>query len=74
VTTVGFTQQQAISDRRRAQKRISGWAQFTCPNVKCACNEVNIFVEEGMDIKPFQAPNRCPRCGDALIWEGWGTE
>jgi hypothetical protein len=68
----GFAQQEAIQHRRAQQHRLSGWAQFVCTNEKCAVEEINAWVnEEDRDIKPFQAPNKCIRCGSILEWHSW---
>jgi hypothetical protein len=71
VNDQAYGQQAAIQARRAGQWRLKGWAQLSCPNPRCAVNEVNVFVEENVDVRPFQAPNRCPRCTDTLVWEGW---
>lgn len=68
-----YVQQAAIRARRDEQRRLSGWAQFTCPNPRCAVDELNAFVQEDVDVKPFQSPNKCIRCGSILVWEGWGV-
>lgn len=70
----GHAQRDAIAQRRARQFRLSGWAQFRCQNARCAVQEVKAYIEEGIDIKPFQAPNKCVRCGDILQWEGWSRD
>jgi hypothetical protein len=68
-----YSQQSAIRQRRDQQYRVQGWALFSCPTANCPVQEVNAYVsEEDIDAKPFQAPNRCPRCQAVLVWEGWG--
>ena len=70
---VAYSQQATIRTRRDEQRRLAGWAQFTCPNPRCAVNETNVYVEEDIDTKSFQSPNKCIRCGSILVWEGWGV-
>jgi hypothetical protein len=69
-----YAQQEAIAQRRHGQHRVSGWAQFRCVNVRCPAQEINVYIEEDADTKPFQAPNKCIRCNEVLTWEGWGQE
>jgi hypothetical protein len=74
MTLQGYEQQQGIGDRHAQERQLKGWAQFRCPNPSCACQEINVFVEESLESKPFQAPNICVRCRTVLIWEGWSHD
>jgi hypothetical protein len=71
MTDTAYEQQQAIQSRRRAQRRVKGWAHVSCPRPKCPVGNLFAEVDEGGDGLPFQAPLNCVRCGSILIGEAW---
>jgi len=45
-------------------------ASYRCPSDVCPVGLVKLFVAEEPGRKAFQPPNRCSRCGVAMVYVG----
>jgi hypothetical protein len=47
------------------------WLLFRCPQVTCAADETNVWVQETAGCKPWQTPCLCVRCRTPLVWDSF---